>query len=92
MALAASAKLPRSLWILFASLFVNRFGSFVHVFLVLYMISRGYTLTQAGVAVSASGIGSIGASVSGGIAQIGWVDGAPLSSRCSLQRQPCCPC
>lgn len=60
MAIAESAERPRSLWILFAGLFVNRFGSFVYVFLVLYMISRGYTLTQAGVAVSAYGIGSIG--------------------------------
>ncbi len=66
MATAERAKLPRSLWILFAGLFVNRFGSFVNVFLVLYMISRGYTLTQAGVAASAYGIGSIGASAFGG--------------------------
>ena len=62
MATPERAKLPRSLWIVFAGLFVNRFGSFVSVFLILYMISRGYTLTQAGVAASAYGIGSIGAS------------------------------
>lgn len=66
MARASRAKLPRSLWILFAGIFVNRFGSFVTVFLILYMISRGYTLTQAGVAVSAYGIGSIAASAFGG--------------------------
>jgi MFS family permease len=61
-----SMPLPRSLWIVFAGLFINRFGSFVSVFLVLYLISRGYTLTQAGAAVSAYGIGSIGASALGG--------------------------
>jgi MFS family permease len=66
MAMASRVKLPRSLWIVFAGLFVNRFGSFVTVFLVLYLISRGYTLTQAGAAVSAYGIGSIGASAFGG--------------------------
>jgi MFS family permease len=66
MATVESAKLPRSLWILFAGLFINRFGSFVNVFLVLYMVSRGYTLAQAGVAASAYGIGSIGASAVGG--------------------------
>ncbi len=60
------AKLPRSLWIVFAGLFINRFGSFVYVFLVVYMISRGYTFTQAGVAASIYGIGSIGASALGG--------------------------
>jgi MFS family permease len=66
MANVEGAKLPRSLWILFAGLFINRFGSFVNVFLVLYMVSRGYTLAQAGVAASAYGIGSIGASAVGG--------------------------
>jgi len=66
MATASRTPLPRSLWIIFAGLFINRFGSFVIVFLVLYLISRGYTLTQAGVAVSAYGIGSIGASACGG--------------------------
>lgn len=66
MAIIESAKLPRSLWILFAGLFINRFGSFVNVFLVLYMVSRGYTLTLAGVAASVYGIGSIGASAVGG--------------------------
>ncbi len=59
-------KLPRPLWVLLAGLFVNRFGSFVNVFLVLYLLSRGYTLTQAGLAASVYGIGSIGASALGG--------------------------
>jgi MFS family permease len=66
MATTERAKLPRSLWIVFAGLFVNRFGSFVYVFLVVYMISRGYTFTQAGIAASSYGIGSIGASALGG--------------------------
>lgn len=66
MAHTESTKLPRSLWIVFAGLFVNRFGSFVSVFLVLYMVSKGYQLSQAGIAVSAYGIGSIGASAFGG--------------------------
>src|SRR5215831_7673685 len=61
-----STPFPRTLWILFAGVFVNRFGSFVSVFLILYMISRGYTLAQAGAAVSVYGIGSLGASVLGG--------------------------
>lgn len=61
-----SVHYPRSLWILFAGIFLNRFGSFVSVFLVLYMISRGYTVVQAGEAVGAYGIGSLGASSFGG--------------------------
>lgn len=66
MAKGERAKLPRSLWILFLGTFVNRFGSFVTVFLVLYMLSRGYTAVQAGFAVSAYGIGSIFSSAVGG--------------------------
>lgn len=62
----AGLQSAQPLWIVFAGLFVNRFGSFVTAFLVLYLISRGYTLTQAGAAVSAYGIGSIGASAFGG--------------------------
>lgn len=58
--------LPRPVWILLAGSFVNRFGDFVLPFLVLYLTHRGYTASQAGVAVAAYGIGSITASVLGG--------------------------
>lgn len=58
--------MPREAWILCAGSFVNRFGSFVLVFLVLYLTEEGYTATQAGLALSAYGIGSIGASAIGG--------------------------
>lgn len=58
--------LPRPLWVLFAGTFVNRFGSFVNIFLVLYMISRGYSAAQAGTAAGAYGIGSVIASPLGG--------------------------
>ncbi|PWT74425.1 MAG: MFS transporter, partial [Chloroflexi bacterium] len=58
--------LPRPLWILFAGIFINRFGSFVSVFLVLYMTAKGYTAVQAGLAVGGYGLGSLGAAVGGG--------------------------
>jgi hypothetical protein len=35
-------------WWLFAGSFVNRFGSFVSVFLILYLVDRGYSAPQAG--------------------------------------------
>ncbi|GCE07377.1 MDR family MFS transporter [Dictyobacter aurantiacus] len=57
---------PRALWIIFAGTFINRFGSVVSVFLVFYMLSKGYTAVQAGIAASAYGIGSIGAAALGG--------------------------
>ncbi len=58
--------MPRPVWLLLAGSFVNRFGSFVLPFLVLYLTHRGYTPSQAGVAVGAYGIGSMTASAAGG--------------------------
>lgn len=63
---SSKQQLPHSLWILFAGTFINRFGSFVSIFLVLYMLSRGYSAPQAGAAASAYGIGSVIASPLGG--------------------------
>jgi len=57
---------PRSLWILFAGIFINRLGSFVSIFLVLYTLSRGYSLAQAGITAGVYGFGSMGASLAGG--------------------------
>jgi MFS family permease len=59
-------ELPPTAWLLFAGTFVNRFGSFVTIFLVLYLKEQGYSTPQAGLAVSAYGLGSIGASLVGG--------------------------
>jgi len=58
--------LPRAAWILYAGTFINRFGSFVAVFLVLYMTRRGYSPAQAGLAVAAFGAGSMPASIVSG--------------------------
>lgn len=69
---ASSRHFPRSLWILFAGIFVNRFGSFVSLFLVLYMTARGYTAVQEGFAVGIYGIGSLGASFLGGYLTDWW--------------------
>ena len=63
---AKATAFPRPLWILFAGIFLNRFGSFVSVFLVLYMTSKRYTAVQAGIAVGGYGIGSLGVSFGGG--------------------------
>ena len=59
--------LPAPVWLLYAGTFVNRFGSFVLVFLVLYLRDEGYSATEAGVALSAYGIGSLGAALIGGL-------------------------
>ena len=59
-------ELPPTAWVLFAGTFVNRFGSFVIVFLVLYLRDEGFSTPQAGLAVSAYGVGSMAASLVGG--------------------------
>ncbi|MCH7549180.1 MAG: MFS transporter [Candidatus Krumholzibacteriota bacterium] len=58
--------LPRTAWILFGGALVNRFGSFVLVFLVLYLKDSGYSVTQAGLTMSAYGVGAVGAAAVGG--------------------------
>lgn len=58
--------LPRAAWIVCGGAFVNRFGSFVSVFLILYLTSEGYSAAEAGTAVGAYGAGHLAASALGG--------------------------
>ena len=58
--------LPRAAWVLFAGSFINRFGGFVVPFLTLYLTGQGYSVTAAGLAVSAYGAGNLFASLVGG--------------------------
>ena len=57
---------PRPVWLLFVGTLINRFGGFVLVFLMLYLVRSGFTPAQAGLAVGAYGIGAIAASLLGG--------------------------
>lgn len=59
--------LPRPVWALFIGSFINRFGGFVIVFLVLFLTSHGFSPAQAGIAVAVFGAGSFGGSVLGGL-------------------------
>jgi MFS family permease len=58
--------LPRPAWILFLGTFLNKFGTFVLPFLTLYLTQRGFTLNDAGLAISAYGVGALMASALGG--------------------------
>lgn len=58
--------LPGALWLLLAGAFLNRFGTFVLPFLVLYLTSRGFSAAQAGLALSAYGLGNFAAALLGG--------------------------
>jgi MFS family permease len=64
--LTSLRQLPRPVWILFAGTFLNKFGAFVIPFLSLYMTKRGFSITQAGVAMGAYGAGHFLACLIGG--------------------------
>jgi len=64
--LSSLRALPRPAWILFLGTFLNKFGTFVLPFLTLYLTQRGFTLNDAGLAISAYGVGGLMASVLGG--------------------------
>ena len=59
-------QLPRPVWILFAGTFLNKFGAFVIPFLSIYMTRRGFSITQAGIAMGAYGAGHFLACLIGG--------------------------
>jgi MFS family permease len=63
---ASLRALPRAAWVLFAGAFINRFGGFVVPFLTLYLTGQGFSLTAAGLAVSAYGAGNLCATLVGG--------------------------
>ena len=58
--------MPPAAWVLCGGSFVNRFGSFVLIFLVIWLTEEGYSPAQAGAAVSSYGVGALVASLLGG--------------------------
>lgn len=58
--------LPRAVWVLLAGSFINRFGSFVVPFLLLYLTRSGYSPAQAGMVTGVYGLGQVCASLLGG--------------------------
>ena len=58
--------LPRTAWIVFGGVFINRFGSFVVPMLTLYLTHAGFSPFKAGLAVGTYGGGHLVASMLGG--------------------------
>ncbi|MEV5506259.1 MDR family MFS transporter [Streptomyces orinoci] len=62
------AGLPREFWWLWTSTLVNRLGSFVSVFLALYLThERGFSASYAGLVAALQGLGGVVASIVGGV-------------------------
>ncbi|MGZ4113453.1 MAG: MDR family MFS transporter [Actinomycetota bacterium] len=59
--------MPREAWFLFAGAFVNRLGTFVLPFIVLYLTKAGFSAPQAGGAIAAYGVGGLLAQGIGGV-------------------------
>src|SRR5919197_1982183 len=58
--------MPAPVWILAGGSFLNRFGSFVSTFLLLYVRHLGYSASLAGLALSVYGVGALTAAGLGG--------------------------
>ena len=64
---ARRAPLPREVRVLIGGTLINRAGTFVQPFLVLYLtIERGFTASQAGLVLAASGLGGMFSQLLGG--------------------------
>jgi predicted MFS family arabinose efflux permease len=64
----AYSGLPRNAWLLSLVQFVNRSGSMVLFFLTLYLTRKlGFTLSQAGQAISVFGVGALAGAYLGGV-------------------------
>jgi MFS family permease len=60
--------LPSGVWWLAVCAFANRVGDLVAMFLVIYLQRRGFSVATAGTALTAYGVGSVGAGYAGGAA------------------------
>lgn len=59
--------MPRTAWVIFSGMFVNKFGNFLNVFLVLYLTSRGFSPLAAGAALTVVGLGNFVGNALGGL-------------------------
>ncbi len=57
---------PRPVWVLFAGVFLNKFGTFVVPFLTLYLTRQGFTTRDAALAMGSYGVGRLCAAFIGG--------------------------
>ncbi len=69
----AAGGLPRTFWLLWAGTLVNRLGSFVIIFLAIYLTGeRDFTQSQAGLVIGMYGIGGALGTTAGGVLTDRW--------------------
>ena len=60
--------LPRQFWLLWAGTLINRLGSFVIIYLAIYLTRQlGFTQSQAGLVLGCYGVGGIAGTLLGGV-------------------------
>jgi MFS family permease len=64
--LAALRRTPAPVRYLLGGVLVNQLGAFVQTFMVLYLVFRGFSAGQAGIAIAAYSVGSIVGGLAGG--------------------------
>ena len=51
--------IPGPIWLVLVGMLVNRLGNFLQIYLVLYLTAKGFSATDAGLALGAYGVGSV---------------------------------
>ncbi|MFE3325119.1 MFS transporter [Streptomyces sp. NPDC059176] len=60
--------IPGPIWLVLVGMLVNRLGNFLQIYLVLYLTAKGFSATEAGLALGAYGVGSVVGVLVGGSA------------------------
>ncbi|MEU8467815.1 MFS transporter [Streptomyces sp. NPDC029006] len=60
--------IPGPIWLVLVGMLVNRLGNFLQIYLVLYLTAKGFSATEAGLALGAYGVGSVVGVLVGGTA------------------------
>ncbi|MEG3626571.1 MDR family MFS transporter [Streptomyces poriticola] len=58
--------IPGPIWLVLVGMLVNRLGNFLQIYLVLYLTAKGFSATEAGLALGAYGAGSVAGVLVGG--------------------------
>ncbi|WP_020139889.1 MDR family MFS transporter [Streptomyces sp. 351MFTsu5.1] len=60
--------IPGPIWLVLVGMLLNRLGNFLTIYLVLYLTDKGFSATEAGIALGAYGVGSVVGVLLGGAA------------------------
>ena len=69
----ATGGLPRQFWLLFTGTLINRLGSFVVIYLAIYLTRQlGFRQTEVGLVLACYGVGGIAGTLTGGVLADRW--------------------